>query len=362
MRCWHWAHMGSQYAARAGCRTCATHAAEEDSISSIIEELQTIAAVVKAWETRSHKHPDESKAFVESAIRSFFASAFTSYATTSGFRGHNDIVQQLDVVVVEKTSRSTSDTIDATFIISESQILSHIEVSYAGKGRHWSDLRRKLTTDLDKLEASIAADWKPWIGLALIGPGWGAVAAEIPAYLHSRYHGGVRQIGTGDERSWALLDALILPRLLLKKHVLYSGDNEEEPAFPVWAAHPFAEDDPVAEWRGLAIARSFALYYLQRFIERSIPHRSPAMAPDRVAANSGPPPNRPATTKTGQPFLFMSAVDGLPAELVQYVGEAVQPRVSVLEQPTCTRGNRYLMFASPASDEEIRRMHREAFS
>lgn len=268
--CWSWSHGTIPVKALPGHYVCESCIDEEVGILKAHEQLQKIEKGIELYLEDSalqKQHPSQAKVLQE-IISDFFISYLPDLKTGNAFRVNllGKTQSELDVIIdfdspqwLGKNRRNILGT----------PPLAHMEVCYRSR----LDIQ-KMNSDLQKVHETVLAGaalvppqkvWSAFIGL---GSGWDNNRDDIIMAVHEYFHKlPPRRIEFDDKDSfWDFPDMLIFPGFMLKKH-----DCCSEPGlidhWPVYAEVPSAFNDPVYQFRPLALARGFFSHFVHSKID-----------------------------------------------------------------------------------------------
>lgn len=258
-KCWSWTH-DKGIPAEEGRFVCASCVSEEPKILKIVKELGKVKQAVELFfdDCRKQKpHPSQYK-ILQGIISDFFGAADSSLKLGSAFRIdiQSATQRELDIVVDWNSGEWIGGT---RRDILNFPPLVHIEVGYRSR----FDLKKFMEDFQDIHETVVAGaalqpSRKVWTAFVGLGPGWEGHLDSIAPSLHEYFHDRPPQkiLIQGERLLWDFPDMLIFPGFMFKKHEFCSEpgliDN-----WPVYVQHGAAENDPVRQFRPLAIARGF---------------------------------------------------------------------------------------------------------
>ncbi len=256
VRCWSWRDDHSTPYARFNTRTCQAHADEQPLMDSVDERLRDLSRNLE--ELKMTQHPDSAKSLAEHALRKLISSFLPGWSLVPGFYGE----RQADAVAVHEDF-----TLQALCTPPNEPLKAHLEITHSG-GTKWSNLKRKLITDLDRLDASIStarrAGRKCWTALVLLGPGWEGLWDQIAEILHYRYHR--RDLDPYDAAlvgpTIPMPDAICAPDGIFKKHKYFTEKSRESRAIPAFGWMPRSPSDNSTPYRPVMVIIGFLAHFL----------------------------------------------------------------------------------------------------
>ncbi|MCW5801823.1 MAG: hypothetical protein KIT31_05505 [Deltaproteobacteria bacterium] len=266
-----------------GRRTCAAHVDEEPHIIRIEGELERVAEQVRGYEHAAAKHPDEAKAFLESAIRWFFDQELepAGYHAIQGFRRDTE----LDIIATVDAGEREDWNIhfEVQRRVERAHVVLHLEVAYRSS-RHYRKVRDSIVKLNESIDQNIAQGrGLPWTGLVLLGPGWLDSDAAVMQVVHTAYHARSTERIDHAGAGWLpFVDAVVMPGVLYKKHDAFEDLSMVGRRRPIMMPAPCAPDP----FRPLALARGFVMHRL-RVLAGGVTPESEAWPDHLTAAISG---------------------------------------------------------------------------
>jgi hypothetical protein len=147
------------------------------------------------------------------------------------------------------------------------ELALHMEIAYRSTS---TDLASKIKDDavhlMRSIRQAVEKDHRPpWTALIRLGGAWDEQRAKALSALHEASHDFGGPVKTGGFGYWPLIDAIVTPDGLFKKHTLFDdadGAGRERPCYlPVPSPGSGA-------LQGLAVARAYLVHRL-RLLERS---------------------------------------------------------------------------------------------
>lgn len=126
------------------------------------------------------------------------------------------------------------------------------------------------------------------------------------------HRGEVVRISSGSRPWWPVIDAVVMPGVVYKKHDLFATEQSAtqrstDDRFPCWMSSPTDTTDP---FRSLAIARAYLVHRIRLLQDPSMPDEAEAFSLDESAAIVGSIRALKTSPEIGRAFLASDAQPG----------------------------------------------------
>lgn len=297
-RCWSWQHRTAGPTVRTGDFTCPEHDAEADGIRQTIKQLNFCQSEIQRG-LRGRVHLSRYEDVVEGNLKGFLQKGLEDFEVRQGNYQLVDTKDRQRDLVVRSRAPVDPDLWCAEVTLPDEfsqSALAVFEVAHAGQGRSWGGkggIEEKLTTDLksifEVIDEGLRHRRKLFTGIALVGAGWQGHERAIAKLLHDAHHGRrLERVTTATGPWWPLIDVVILPGLLFKKHDFFEQRTLESRRWPVLYQWPTVTSDPSKTFRPLSIARGYLRHFLHR--ARLMADEEPAFELGEAASICGPAP------------------------------------------------------------------------
>jgi hypothetical protein len=250
-------------------RSRAGVAMSEPSFADVVEEVKELKRGFDAWASLPSTRRSGTPALelVEAPLRAFFAKA-TSKGVIAGkgdrpaedHRYSSDMDIVLDFETAAWVARFRME-------VQNTPVLAHLDVCARSD---WDS--NKLAGDLERLQRTTdeakTSGLKTWTGLVAVGVGFRGRSSDVMELVHSFHHS--RDVSewtsTNVGDTWPLVDAIVLPGMLLKKHDLFELPERSAKRWPV--LYPFAVTGHAGleDLWPLVSARAFLASYLRKAV------------------------------------------------------------------------------------------------